>query len=226
MIKGGNRRGRNEKGGKVNHFEREAVMQEQKKQLIHSLYQIGVVQFGEFTLKTGQVVPVYFDLRRIVSYPAVLKNVSEMLWHSIQHCQFDFICGVPYTALPMATSLSVAHELPMVMRRKEHKQYGTKQKIEGVYQPGQTCLIVEDVITTGDSILETKQDLELAGLHCKETVMVIDRQQGGRKQLEKNHLIVHAALTLTDILYELVGSNRLSIYEQEIVKKMIAMTTE
>src|SRR3990167_8589955 len=115
--------------------------------IIHTLYKIGAVRFGQFTLKSGQHSPFYLDLRRIISYPELLQDMAKQLWEQARHYPFDVLCGVPYTALPLATALSLAHHIPMVMRRKEQKEYGTKQKIEGVYQPGQQCLIIEDVIT-------------------------------------------------------------------------------
>lgn len=69
--------------------------------------------------------------------------------------QFENICGVPYTALPMSTLIAVKGNKPMVLRRKEAKGYGTKQLVEGIYEKGDRCVIVEDVISTGSSILET-----------------------------------------------------------------------
>jgi orotate phosphoribosyltransferase len=189
--------------------------------LINSLYKIGAIQFGEFTLKSGQTSKIYLDLRQIVSYPDILRTVSEEMWKQIHACSFDLMCGVPYTALPIATCLSLQHNVPMVMRRKEKKSYGTKKQIEGKFEPGQTCLIIEDVITSGTSILETLEDIHDVGLKTKDVVVLIDREQGGKQNLENNNLTVHAAFTLTDILQHLLHSTLLPEYQREIVMSLV-----
>ncbi len=188
--------------------------------LILSLYQIGAVQFGEFQLKSGQTSSIYLNLRKMISYPSLLREVAAAMWLATKNCQFDLICGVPYTALPIATGLSLAHDIPMVMRRKEKKEYGTKQMIEGVYQPGQRCLIIEDVITTGSSIIETATELEQAGLHITDVVALIDREQGGRENLAKKYQ-VHTLLTLSVILKTLLASAQLTAPHQQLVEQFL-----
>jgi uridine monophosphate synthetase len=168
--------------------------------LISELHKIGAVKYGEFKLKSGATSPVYIDLRILVSYPRLLQHVAELLWQKAQTYNFDLLCGVPYTALPIATCMAVTHEKPMVMRRKEAKNYGTKQMIEGHYQAGQTCLVVEDIITSGASILETTTDLEDVGLKIAHLVVVIDREQGGRENLEAKGYGVSSILTLQEIM--------------------------
>lgn len=78
--------------------------------------------------------------------------------------EFKHLCGVPYTALPIATILSVRGNYPMLIRRKEAKAYGTKKLIEGKYDAGDVCLIIEDVVTSGLSVMETVNDLRNEGI--------------------------------------------------------------
>src|SRR5258708_4770918 len=151
--------------------------------LITSLYQIGAIQFGEFQLKSGQISSLYINLRKIISYPDLLRTISNRMWDALHDHAFDVVCGVPYTALPIATCLSLEHNIPMVMRRKEKKDYGTKQTVEGVFTPGQQCLVIEDVITTGGSIIETADELEKSGLCITHVIALIDREQGGKQAL-------------------------------------------
>src|SRR5690348_12777218 len=91
-------------------------------QLIHALHQIGAIKFGTFTLKSGQTSKIYLDLRQIVSHPTILRHVAEAIWQTVKTCHADVICGVPYTALPIATCISLEHTIPMIMRRKEKKE--------------------------------------------------------------------------------------------------------
>lgn len=192
-----------------------------KNQLIQTLHQIGSIQFGEFKLKSGQISPIYINLRKIISYPDLLRAVASAMWEKIQRCQFDLVCGVPYTALPIATCLSLDHGIPMIMRRKEKKDYGTKQMVEGVFQAGQRCLIIEDIITTGGSIIETADELKQAGLVVNDLIALVDREQGGRENLSAAHYNVHAVLTLSEIIQTLVASKLLAPAEQTIAERLL-----
>lgn len=189
--------------------------------LISSLFKIGAIQFGEYTLKSGHTTSVYVNLRKIISYPNILRDVARAMWQEIADDQFDLICGVPYTALPIATCISLEQQIPMVMRRKEKKDYGTKQMIEGVYQPGQSCLIVEDVITKGESILETAQELKQVGLTIKKVVALVSREQGGHENLKNHHYQVKTILLLPDILQTLIQSGLLNEKEKKYADRYL-----
>lgn len=191
------------------------------KPLIFTLYKIGSIKFGDFTLKSGEKSRIYIDLRQIISYPDVLRAVAETIWQQMSGYPCDVVCGVPYTALPIATCISLQQNLPMVMRRKEKKEYGTKQSIEGSFKTGQKCIIIEDIVTSGSSIIETANDLEVAGLKVKEVAVLIDREQGGAANLHNKHYILHAAFTLKDILHTLVHSDELPNTERTLVNSLI-----
>jgi len=190
-------------------------------ELIVALYQIGSLKLGEFTLKSGKSSKIYIDLRQIISHPNVLRAVADAIWQNIRHCQFDLICGVPYTALPIATCISLTHNIPMIMRRKEKKEYGTKQQIEGAFQSGQTCLIIEDLITTGSSIIETADELKAVGLQITDAAMLIDREQGGHENLQQKGYQVHSAFTLRNMLETLAKSKMITEQEHVIIHSII-----
>lgn len=79
--------------------------------------------------------------------------------------EFDHVCGVPYTALSIATLVAVKANKSMLLKRKETKSYGTKKLIEGVYKENDKCIIIEDIITSGSSVLETVSDLRKHGMY-------------------------------------------------------------
>jgi uridine monophosphate synthetase len=193
--------------------------------LIHKLYEIHAIQFGDFTLKSGKTTSIYINLRKIISHPMFLREVAECMWQATKDCQFDLICGVPYTALPIATCYSLDHNVPMIIRRKEKKDYGTKQMIEGEFKPGQHCLIIEDVVTSGTSIIETAKKLENVGLEIKDVVTLIDREESGEQALRKEGYKMHAILTLSDILNTLLTSNLLNSTECDAINKFLLERT-
>ena len=174
---------------------------ESKNKFFLESYKLEIIKFGKFTLKSGIESPFYVDLRPLASDPKILKKLAEYLLEILpKDNKLDLICGVPYAALPMATVMSLLSEIPLIMKRKEAKGYGTKKLIEGIYKQGQSCLLVEDVITSGKSLLETIAEVEKEGLKVSDIVVVLDRQQGGKELLEQKGYRVHTLFTITEVV--------------------------
>lgn len=137
--------------------------------------------------------------------------ISNLLYDfAIKGNNSEHVCGVPYTALPIATLLSVKAKKSMLMRRKEAKSYGTKKVIEGHYKPGDSCLIIEDVVTSGSSVLETVNDLRKEGLKADEAIIILDREQGGKQNLASNNVQMKSLFTMTQLIKVLVKNKKIS----------------
>lgn len=168
--------------------------------LILKLFEYGCVQFGQFTLASGKQSPIYIDLRRVVSFPDVFKMAVEAYLRLLRGVKFDLLSGVPYAALPVAAVTAWKLGMPLIYPRKEAKAHGTGQIVEGAFQSGQTAIMVEDVITSGGSILTAAENLRNVGLVVSDAVVLVDRKQGGVEAMQKNGINVHPVLDIFEII--------------------------
>lgn len=186
-------------------------MDSELKQLAIKLFDVGAFKFGEFVTKVGLKTPIYFDLRVLVSHPKIMTRLAKMLLPFVEECpNVAQICGVPYTALPLATLISIDSNVPMLIKRKEIKTYGTKKIIEGNFKPGDNCVIIEDVVTSGSSILETADILRREGLKVTQAFVVIDREQNGKKNIESHGISMKSLYTTTKLMTYLLEANKIA----------------
>ena len=168
--------------------------------LADGLLEAGCIKFGEFTLKSGLKSPIYIDLRQIITYPKLLKQVGAAYLPVLAKLEFKRLAGLPYAAIPIATAISLAGDYPMIYPRKEVKTYGTKAEIEGEYHAGELVVVIDDLATTGGSKFEAIEKLSAVGLLVKDVVVLVDRQSGASEALAQAGFSLHSVLTIREML--------------------------
>lgn len=168
--------------------------------LADRLLDAGCVRFGQFTLKSGLSSPIYLDLRRLISDPALLAAAAGAYVGLLRELRFDRLAALPYAALPIATAISLQGGWPMIYPRKEAKSYGTGAEIEGSFAAGERAVVIDDLATTGDSKFEAIAKLAAAGLGIADVVVLIDRQSGAAEALAAAGYRLHAVMALTQML--------------------------
>ncbi len=190
--------------------------------LILRLHDMGAVKFGHFTLASGRTSPIYIDLRLLVSDAGALRMAAQAYADQLRGLTFDRLAGVPYSALPIATVIGQLLGRPLIYPRKEVKQHGLGRPIEGAYAAGERAVVIEDLITTGGSVLEAVETLRGAGLQVTDAVVLIDREQGGVENLATVGVTAHAVMRLGDMLTVLVEAGRISAEQAAAVRAYLA----
>jgi len=167
------------------------------------LHRIGVVRFGDFTLKDGRHSPFYLDMRVLISHPAALARVARAMLQRAEGIAYDRLAGLPYAGLPIAVAMSLIAERPMIYVRKEAKDYGTKKLIEGEYAAGERALMIDDVVTSGGAKLDAVAPFRDAGLRVEDVLVIVDRSDGGAQALADAGLRLHSVLDVRTLLAEL-----------------------
>ncbi|KAA0237718.1 phosphoribosyltransferase [bacterium] len=185
--------------------------------LAEELWKLNGIEVGDFTLgRTAVHSPIYINLRRLISSPKALSRCARIIRDELETLMsmrnphlspFTLVAGVPFGGLHVATAFSLACNVPMIYI---HPPATDKADvIEGNYVPGQTCLVIDDLITGGGSILQTAATLSGAGLVVRDAVTLIDRQEGGRAALRAAGINLVSILTLEQIANYLMAAGHI-----------------
>lgn len=190
--------------------------------LYEKIYDAGCIKFGEFKLKSGIMSPVYCDFRGLISKPELLKEIGQALADKAKEIGCDRVAGIPYAGLPLGVAASIAGNIPMIYPRKEAKDYGTKKLIEGAFNDGDKVIVIDDIITDGASKIEAIRPLAEAGIKVTDVLIILDREQGGDKILDKAGYKLHSLGKLSEVLDTLVAAGKVDKEMQASVADFIA----
>lgn len=140
---------------------------------------------GDFTLASGKKSTFYLDVKKAYTRPDVMEAIVDGMKGALAGKDVDRVGGMALGAVPLAAALSLGINVPFVMIRKEGKGYGTGNMIEGEVQSGDRVILVEDVTTTGGSVMKAVMALREAGCDIDTVITVVDRQEGAKELLEE-----------------------------------------
>jgi orotate phosphoribosyltransferase len=163
---------------------------------------------GGFKLASGLTSPFYVDCRTLMAHPAARKLVAELAYNAVRDLQIDCLGGLEIGAISIATSISdfayaatLRREWRTFFVRKQAKDHGLGRLVEGVIKPGDRALIVDDVLTSGGSLLKALTAAREAGLQVTDALVIVDRkEQDGRARIEREKVRVHSLLTIDDLM--------------------------
>jgi len=174
------------------------MYEELKRQLAIEMYNKGMIKFGEFKLSSGLISPFYIDLRLIPSYPNVAKLTTKLLIKTVEHVDYDYIVGIVTSGVSLASFMSYELNKPMGYVRVERKNHGLRKFVEGVVD-NRKVLIVDDVATTGSTLMIAVKTLKNDGARIAGALVVVDREQGAEEILRKVGIKLYYIFKVTEL---------------------------
>ncbi len=139
------------------------------------------MRFGDFTLTSGKKSRYYVDIKKASSRPEVLSKITEG-FHGF-HIECDRVAGVELGAVPLIVAFSLKTGVPFVIVRKTGREHGTKRSLEGEIKKGDRVLLLEDVVTSGGSVVQAIDRIEEEGGQVVSVITVVDREEGGTEKV-------------------------------------------
>ena len=165
-------------------LETENELETQKQELIAALKACGAVRYGDFTLASGKKSKYYIDIKKASTDPKTLKLIARQAAFRIKQMDVNIIAGVELGGVPLATAVSMETELPLLIVRKAVKDYGTKSRFVGDIRPEDKLVMLEDVTTSGGSVMNAIEVIRETGANIKYVISVVDREEGAKENLK------------------------------------------
>ena len=208
---------------------RKLIWQEEKKYLMKKvafdLVLNDALKIGDFILFSGKKSPYYVDLRQAISDPIIMELIADSLARIIDNeigkDKFDKILGVPTAGVPFTTIVCQKLAVPMLYYRKDIKEHGARKKIEGKMELNDRILVIDDLITTGKSVIQAAEAGREQGGMVTELVVLLDREQGGQESLLNNNIRPHVLFNVSDAFKWLNEVNMLNDGDYKVIMDYI-----
>lgn len=172
-----------------------------EKDLAAILVESDALTFGKFKLSSGKMSKYYLDLRILPSHPQAFGKVVEAYSIILKrvHEAVDLIGGIPTSGLTFATALAYHLAKPLIYVRDNRKPYGKSKMVEGFLKPGSSVILIDDLVTTGSSIISAAEAIRAEGGVVKECIVLIDREGGAQHNLLRNDIRLHSIASISAI---------------------------
>jgi orotate phosphoribosyltransferase len=189
------------------------------------LNRIGALQFGAFKLTSGKISPYYIDLRIVPSFPDAFQRITDFYVDFIKEeigvKSFERIAGIPVAGIPFTSLIAYSLRKPFLYIRKGVRLHGRQRRIEGILAPGDRILLVDDLITTGLSLRKAAKAITAEGGIVTDAVVLLDRQEGGKANLAKDGIKLHALLDITEIASNLCETGAIDGDQLKTILKQV-----
>jgi len=190
------------------------------------LLRTGSLKFGTFKLASGLLSSYYVDLRLIPSNPEAFQQTVTMYRSVIEPRllkRVQRIAGVPTAGIAYGAAVALSLSKPLLYVRREAKEHGREKRVEGLLQPGDKVLVLDDVATTGKNILEATEAIRAEGGTVEDAVVLLDREQGADGNLKESHVKLHAFTTMRRIADKLLSLGTIDeTQHNDIVRQIVS----